>query len=186
VHSVVVGCLGLGLAVGFLLDLLDEDRLEVVHARRRVERFGGDQSTTAPAVCLLGTAELLEHRGTRREERGAPLEGAVGVEFGDVQLAQRTVGLAEVEAGARHRDGELDSHGGRQRRSVDGATRLECTVGAADTALAVHEQSDLVVLAGDAAVGAQLPQRQTVVARRVRGDGERLSHDGDAPCATGC
>ena len=60
-----------------------------------------------------------------------------------------------------------------ERAAVDGAADLERAVGAADAALAVDHERDLVVAAGDPAVGAQFAQREGEVARRVGGDRER-------------
>jgi hypothetical protein len=85
--------------VGILLfDLFDDHGLEVGDAGRGIQHLGGDLSAFAPLRGLVIASELLEHGGARREESRTPLEGAVGVEFGDVQLAQSTVGLAEIEA----------------------------------------------------------------------------------------
>ena len=96
------------------------------------------------------------------------------------KVLQRALGLAEVQSRAGHRDRQLHAHRHRKRGTVDGPPDLERPIGTPDPALAVHEERDLVVLAGDPPIGAQLPERQRVASclgdeliTRPRVDGRR-------------
>ena len=148
------------LVVDLLDDLLDEEDFVVIGAAGVVQCIGGQHCAALPLLGLVVAAELLEHRRARREQRRAPLEGAIGIQLGDVELLQRALGLAEVEPRAGHGDRELHADCRRQCRPIDRAAHFESAVGPAHAALAVDHEGDLIVLAGDAAVGAQLAQAQ--------------------------
>ena len=94
------------------IDRLLEDRLDADDSRHRSASRRAPRRAGATPRASLVAAELLEHGRARREQRRAPLEGTIRIELGDVELLQRALGLAEIEARARHGDRELDPHGG--------------------------------------------------------------------------
>ncbi len=167
-----------------LFDLVDLQHFAISIAG--TDGLFGDLGATLPRGSLLGAPEFLEDGGAGREQAGTPRERAVRVEFGDVELLQGALRLAEVQPCARHRDRELHADLGRQGAPVDGATDLEGAVGTTDPPLAVDEQCDLVVAAGDPAIGAQFAHGKGEVPERVRGDRDGLTDDRDASGAAGC
>ena len=80
-----------------------------------------------------------------------------GVQFRDLELGQSGGGLAQVQPGAGHRDGQLDAHRDRQRLARHRSGQLERLVGASQAAFAIDHHGQLVVFAGDTPVGAQFP-----------------------------
>ena len=96
----------------------------------------------------------------------------------DVELEQRTFRLPEIEACAGQSDGQLHADGRRQRSPIDRAPDFQGSVGAADAALAVDHQCDLIVATRDPPVGAQLAEGECEVARRVGGDRGGLADHG--------
>ena len=125
-----------------------------------MENLSRHLGATVPFVRLVGASELLEHGCPRREQGRTPLEGPVWIEFGDVEFEQCPFRLAEIEACAGHRDGELDPNTRSELRAIDAATQLEGCVGATHAALAVDHERDLIVIAGDPTISAEFPQRQ--------------------------
>ena len=163
--------------------VFDDDLVELAVVP---EGGGGDFSALRPEGGLFGATEVFEHGCPGREESGTPLEGAVGVELGYLEFAERELGLPAIETGAGHRDGESHAHGRSKGGAIDRTPLFECAIRPADTALAVDDERDLIVVSGDATVGAQLPQCEGEVADAVGGDREGLTHDGDAPGAARC
>ena len=94
----------------------------IVGALERDRRAVG---SLPPLLGLLGVPEFLEHCRVGVEERGAPGERALGVELRDLQLAERGLGLPEVEPGAGHRDREGDLHRHVERSARHRTTELE-------------------------------------------------------------
>ena len=165
------------LDAALFLDLEDLDGL--VLGRTTERRLGANHAGT-PIGGLIGAPEFVEHLGIRREQGGAVRECAIWVELRNLELGKGEFGLALVESGTRHRDGEAHLHGDGQFGPIDRTTDLECAVGTTDAALAVDHERKLVVAARDPAVRAELAQREGEIPRRVGGDGERLADDGDA------
>jgi len=114
-------------------------------------------------------------------QRRRPLESTVRVELRDVQLAQRAFGLTEIQASTRHRDREFNAHGRWARGTIRGTSGLQRPIGTPAAAFAVHEEGDLIIATGDAAIGAQLPQGEREIARGVRGDRGGLADNSDSP-----
>lgn len=170
--------------VDVLVGLVDLEDLEFVERSQVIlQSTGGAIGVAVPLACLVVAAEIFEDGGVGAEELGAPGKGSLGVELGDLEFEERLLRLAEVETGAGHRDGEVDALLGVELRGVGFETGLERLLGAAEAALAVDHQCEVAVESAQAAVGAQLAQRQGEVAGAVGGDREGLTGDGDAPRA---
>ncbi len=167
-------------------DLFDDDDLAVGNACGGVESIGRDLGSTLPLGSFIGPSEFFEHRRSRGEERRAPLERAVRVGLGDLELLQRTVRLSEIEARSRHGDRQLYAHRYGQARAVDRAPLLESAVGASDSALTVDDERKLLVGPGDPAVRPEFAQCQGEVADGVSRDGDGLADDSDTAGASGC
>ena len=120
------------------------------------------------------------------EQRRRVVECTCAIELGDAQLFKGFLSLSEVESCTALRDGELNTDFGVELRRVDRACQLECLLRARKATLAVDHEWNLIVIAGDATVGAQLTQGKCEVTGRVRSDAQRLADDSDASRGSGC
>ena len=68
-----------------------------------------------PEGRLVGAPEVFENGGASSEQRRAPFERAVGIEFRDLELAERELQVTLVETGTGHRDRERHADGGVER-----------------------------------------------------------------------
>ena len=170
------------LLVSVLFDDLDD--VPAVGIGALLERIGRALGPREPLGRLVVAAELLEHGRVGVEQRGAPSNARSGSSCGICNSVSAASGCPRSSRAPDIAIASSTCTGTAQLGARHGTPELERPIGTTDAPLAVDHQRQLVVAAGDAAVGAQLAQREREVAGRVGGDRDGLAHDADAAGAT--
>ena len=154
-----------------------DDALAALPASAEDELRRRLMAVKAERLTELGQALSLD-----RHETAAQLVLSGGRKRGQsvINDHEADVGLAEVSAGARGNEHELDLLGEIQRRGVGRIDDLHGLLGVAEPALSVRFHGTQRLVAAHAANGANLTQGFLVAARRVGGQGRGLTDHVDA------